>query len=281
MSDIKSTIWLLDDHEIRRVATAGFFSGWAERTAVKIIATDCAESIGAVTLDGQMHEMCILATGGTSLADPDLARTVHGLLDILDGRPLAIFCDLDSDEEVSLAIDLGVNGLISTAMSVTFAIAAIEFILSGGNCFKQSSLVNLNNKAHASGTNQQKTGLTQVFPSISPTAHEMSNVTQMRLAGSRNPPITDLSALIDPDCHPTLTLRQKDIVDMLKLGKSNKEIARLLEISDATVKIFVRQVMKKFGAINRTQVALLASDAMSPRDMRNGHAMYGAGLRSN
>ena len=57
---------------------------------------------------------------------------------------------------------------------------------------------------------------------------------------------------------------------MLKLGRSNKEIARLLDISDATVKIFVRQVMKKYGAINRTQVALLASEAMSPMDVAGG-----------
>lgn len=281
MSDIKSTIWLLDDHEIRRVAISGFLAAWAERSAVKIVATDCADSIGAATLDRQMHEMCILATGGTSLADPDLARTVRGVLDILGGRRLAIFCDLDSDEEVSLAIELGINGLISTTMNVSFAIAAIEFILSGGTCFKQSSLVNLNNKAHASRAIQQRPGLTQAFPMADTSALDMSNVTHMRLAGARNPPMTELSALISPDCHPALTMRQKDIVDMLKLGKPNKEIARLLEISDATVKIFVRQVMKKFGALNRTQVALLASDAMSPRDMRNGHAMYGAGLRSN
>lgn len=281
MADIKSTIWLLDDHEIRRIAISGFLSVWAAKTSATIMAIDCPDSIGAALPDSRAHEMFILVTGGTSLSDPALSRTVSSLLDNLAGRPLAIICDLDSDEEVSLAIKLGVQGLISTTMSASFAIAAFEFILSGGTCFNQSSLVRLNNRAHAAEATCQKASLAISYLSIGPSADEKSNVRQVRLAVNRDALVTDLAPLGVIDCQPILTQRQNDIVDMLKLGKSNKEIARLLEISDATVKIFVRQVMKKFGANNRTQVALLASESMSPREMRNGHLKFGAGLRSN
>lgn len=58
---------------------------------------------------------------------------------------------------------------------------------------------------------------------------------------------------------PTLTSRQQEIVEGLKQGDANKVIARKLNISEATVKIHVRQIMRKLGVRNRTQVALRAS----------------------
>jgi len=45
--------------------------------------------------------------------------------------------------------------------------------------------------------------------------------------------------------------------------KSNKQIARELNTHEATVEGHVRHVLRKLGAVNRTQVALLAADLMS------------------
>lgn len=56
-----------------------------------------------------------------------------------------------------------------------------------------------------------------------------------------------------------LTQRQYDIIEALQLGHSNKMIARRLNIAEATVKIHIRQIMRKLGASNRTQVALYCS----------------------
>ncbi len=53
-----------------------------------------------------------------------------------------------------------------------------------------------------------------------------------------------------------LTQRQNDIIDALRFGHSNKIIARQLNIAEATVKIHIRQIMRKLGVQNRTQVAL-------------------------
>jgi DNA-binding NarL/FixJ family response regulator len=281
MPGIESIIWLVDGHEIRRVAIAGVLAPLAEKASAKVLAIDCPKGIAPAMPSEQLQEMCILVTGGTSLADHGLRGRVNELRSILAGRPLAIFSDLDTDEEVSLAIDLGAHGFVSSSSKGLFAIAAFEFILSGGTYFKQSALANLSRRAFVTHANVQSKSPTHIYAQMGPSAHEMSKVTQARFAGLGNETVTDLVPLGDVTRHPSLTHRQNDIVNMLKLGKSNKEIARLLEISDATVKIFVRQVMKKFGAINRTQVALLASDAMSPTDMRNGQVVYSAGLRTN
>jgi DNA-binding NarL/FixJ family response regulator len=53
-----------------------------------------------------------------------------------------------------------------------------------------------------------------------------------------------------------LTQRQNEIIDALRFGHSNKIIARRLNIAEATVKIHIRQIMRKLGVQNRTQVAL-------------------------
>jgi DNA-binding NarL/FixJ family response regulator len=54
----------------------------------------------------------------------------------------------------------------------------------------------------------------------------------------------------------SLTPRQMDVLAVLREGKSNKLIARDLSLCEATVKVHVRQIMRKLGAANRTQAAL-------------------------
>lgn len=55
--------------------------------------------------------------------------------------------------------------------------------------------------------------------------------------------------------HPTLTERQAAVADALRRGKANKDIALELDLSESTVKVHIRSIMKKLGATNRTQVA--------------------------
>lgn len=56
----------------------------------------------------------------------------------------------------------------------------------------------------------------------------------------------------------SLTPRQSQVLDRLRSGKSNKLIARELDMQESTVKVHVRQIMSKLGASNRTQVAIMA-----------------------
>ena len=57
---------------------------------------------------------------------------------------------------------------------------------------------------------------------------------------------------------PTLTNRQSDILALLANGASNKEIARRLELSEATVKLHVHRILRVLGGKNRTEAAHLA-----------------------
>jgi DNA-binding NarL/FixJ family response regulator len=54
-----------------------------------------------------------------------------------------------------------------------------------------------------------------------------------------------------------LTSRQKDVLKLMAEGYSNKEIARSLDIAEATTKIHVAAIMRELGARNRTEAAVL------------------------
>lgn len=57
----------------------------------------------------------------------------------------------------------------------------------------------------------------------------------------------------------TLTPRQRDVLAMLRQGKSNKEIARDLDLAEITVKLHVTAILRALGVENRTQAAILAA----------------------
>lgn len=63
----------------------------------------------------------------------------------------------------------------------------------------------------------------------------------------------------DPAARPDLTDRQRQILRLIAQGKSNKEIARSLDILEGTVKAHLRFLMKHLSAKNRTQLAVIAS----------------------
>jgi len=55
------------------------------------------------------------------------------------------------------------------------------------------------------------------------------------------------------------TPRQCEIIGMLAEGKSNKEIARDVNVLEGTVKLHVRGILRKLGVRNRTQAVLAAT----------------------
>jgi DNA-binding NarL/FixJ family response regulator len=56
------------------------------------------------------------------------------------------------------------------------------------------------------------------------------------------------------------TARQAAVVDALRRGKANKVIAYELKMRESTVKVHVRNIMKKLNAKNRTEVAFMANE---------------------
>jgi len=58
---------------------------------------------------------------------------------------------------------------------------------------------------------------------------------------------------------PELTPRETQVMKLLTLGYSNKEIARSLGMLDGTVRVHVSSILKKCSASNRTQAAAVGN----------------------
>lgn len=58
-----------------------------------------------------------------------------------------------------------------------------------------------------------------------------------------------------------LTDRQRDVLEHMARGKSNKEIARELDLSPATVKVHAAAIIALLGAANRTEAVFQARQA--------------------
>jgi DNA-binding NarL/FixJ family response regulator len=67
------------------------------------------------------------------------------------------------------------------------------------------------------------------------------------------------------------TARQAAVVDALRRGKANKVIAYELKMRESTVKVHVRNIMKKLNARNRTEVAFMTNELIKTGD---GHVSH-------
>jgi len=121
--------------------------------------------------------------------------------------------------EIRRALDCGALGFIPKTLNSKVALSALRLVLSGGVFLP---------------TNFLDTGA----------------------AGSRGP---NSISQIDDEGKDPLTCRQRDVLDLMLEGGSNKEIARALHIAEGTVKLHVRALFKVLEEKNRTQAVVRAS----------------------
>jgi len=58
-----------------------------------------------------------------------------------------------------------------------------------------------------------------------------------------------------------LSPREREVIEQIARGASNKEIARTLDIAETTVKIHVQHILRKLGLASRVQAALFLERA--------------------
>lgn len=113
------------------------------------------------------------------------------------------------------------------------------------------------------------------FVSKSQGAHELLSALQQIIAGSLyvSPVLAELgpgmreshsdsAALRKPSEKPRLTPRQHDVLQMLVEGKSNKEIARALNLGAGTVKVHLAALFRSLGVTNRAAAAVAGAELL-------------------
>ena len=89
----------------------------------------------------------------------------------------------------------------------------------------------------------------------------MVEAVQMMARGQTYAPMSDLEAQEPVTAALTeLTRREREVLGGICAGKSNKEIARLLDLQEVTVKLHVKTLSRKLNARNRTHAAMIARD---------------------
>ncbi|MEW5726504.1 MAG: LuxR C-terminal-related transcriptional regulator [Pseudomonadota bacterium] len=64
-----------------------------------------------------------------------------------------------------------------------------------------------------------------------------------------------------------LTSKQLRVLSLLTRGKSNKQIAKELELSPNTVKAHVSEILRRLGVSTRAEAIVLAHEPLAPRAM--------------
>jgi len=65
--------------------------------------------------------------------------------------------------------------------------------------------------------------------------------------------------------NPSLSFRERQVVNLITKGKQNKEIAGELHLTEGTIKEYLNRIFRKLGVSNRTELAVWAVTQHSAR----------------
>jgi two-component system nitrate/nitrite response regulator NarL len=140
----------------------------------------------------------------------------------LPSLPVVVLSALEEPENVRHAINAGAMGFVPKSAATRVLIDVLQQVLEGN--------VTVPLALQSSGP---------------PVSHA--------LPGASNDPV----AAGEPDV-ALLTLRQLEVLSRVCQGKTNKQIATELGLSEKTVKAHVTAIFKVLGVVNRTQAVLVA-----------------------
>jgi DNA-binding NarL/FixJ family response regulator len=218
------SILVIDDKKLRCAALVILLESWAKPKGIKVSSREGANRLYEDW--NSYSDIVILSLGAAGVTSPAGQAAIHQIRRVAPHASLVIISDDDSVSEVAFACKAGSRGFIHTGTNSEFVFQALDFILSGGSFFPSAALA-------------------QFYEPQS----EKDSSTDRAIAGNFAKERSD-----------NLTVRQREVLIYLREGKSNKLIARELNMQEATVKVHVRQIMRKLGAANRTQAALRAME---------------------
>ena len=172
------------------------------------------------------HDIIIFSIAGASVTDPETLAKIALLRRRMGRVPLVLLSDRDDIDEIVEAIEHGARGYVPTSLEPAEAAAALQCVAAGGTFIPAGALLKV--------------------------AHERGERPMQGAPGR--------SAI------ESLTRRERQVLARLRQGKPNKVIAYELEISESTVKVFVRRILMKLNASNRTQVATLTAVGWNGHD---------------
>ena len=138
--------------------------------------------------------------------------------------PIVVFSGSDDAHNLRLALEMDVAGFLPKSSPPEVVEAALRLVLAGGRYLPDA---------------------VRLLALAEPAPVRVVTTNGAGAAGAG-------------DGHAALTTRQRHVLQLLAQGSPNKQIARELGISPATVKAHVAQVLAALGAGNRTEAVMVA-----------------------
>ncbi len=222
-------ILLVDAHPLTRGSIGHF-----------LLSASCAYDVVAVPTTGHLTQLpppsrpmdlAILNIGSRRVDDDAVRAEIECLRTRFAAIPLTILADLAGVADIQNALRLGVRAFIPAYLSGAVALAGLRIVLAGG-----------------------------IFVPAAP-----STVGPMPLSMSPpGDPVGELSPKIDDACAaPHLTLREVDVLRLLRQGRTNKDIALELNIAEGTAKVHVRSIRHKLNTFSRVEIADIADGILA------------------
>ena len=262
----KKSVFLADAMAFRRARAESFLNPWAQNENVELISLDPNEA-HARLVERAACDMLIYSVGAPS--PHEVFAEIQVLHTLRRDAALAIVSDDESPTTVLAAIRCGAKGYFSNSMAPELALQALSFVLHGGTYFPPTAI--LANRAFGTPVEYRQTDLSQEQP-----LPGLEEQTQAPPLGTEECLDDDKAANLHRG-HvsigsngfngarpaPEFTERQYAVLVCLCQGDPNKIIGRKLGMTETTVKVHVREIMRKLGVSNRTQVAITASHVCS------------------
>lgn len=251
----KSFVLVVDEMSLKRIIITQFLSNWGESLGYSVISSGLDDVIAS---KGSSNcRLVILSIGALSPSEPRVLEAYRAFAAANLNRPVVVMGDRPSAENVEQALKAGMVGYIPMSLGADVAVAALNFILAGGRYVPPEALLQDDVQDPTPPFKPRSLPLLQPEDTLSRKQTEQPKANE----GEGGEHVHRRA----PDCGPAdceapvrnLTKRQIQVLACLKRARSNKEIARELDMSEATVKVHVRQVMRKLGATNRTHAAVI------------------------
>lgn len=258
---IQSQIVVIDPKKLRQAAIVRLIEDWATTNGLIVLAISEPEDIGRAS----NCAIVVLNVGGASVLEAPTQFWMRLARSALAPAPLVVFSDREERNEISAAFDQGARGFIATNLEPNLALEALTFLRRGGSFFPPSTI----HQEH------QSPPIAHLDASAPLEAASIAGRTTFRVSarlpndGTVLPFHGGVGASGTIRATVSLTPRENDVLDRLREGKANKLIARDLNMTEATVKVHMRQIMRKLGVANRTQAVLCANGIGSARDERD------------
>jgi DNA-binding NarL/FixJ family response regulator len=239
-SSDESVVLIVDPLPLRNIGLVSVLDRLSPTRKFNVVSLPPDEAEKWVRTDCKCS-MIIYNVGGKSVSDHKHQKRIRALLRTRIA-PLVVFSDNNDRKEVLSALNAGAQGFLYAGTDLHLAQQALSFIFEGGTYFP---------------TARARRG-----PVASELAIENGLSAERHPAPEPPPGGTNQAAALQW-ANMDLTDRQKAVLEHLSRGDSNKAIARHLGIREGTVKVHVRQIMRKLGVVNRTQVAIACAGVAS------------------